>query len=398
MSTNRQTGAILLIAGTCIGAGMLALPITTAAAGFWPAIALLIVCWMAMYLTGLYVLEANLCVKENANFVSMAKATLGRWGEVVAWITYLLLLYSLMAAYLSGGGAILVNTLQPHFQQTLGNWIGPLPWVIVAALIIYCGAKPVDGLNRLFMIGLITTFIALVVFTSPHIKAAHLTSAHPAFLFAALPIVITAFGYHVIVPSLRVYLQSKIVPLKRTIFLGSVIPLVVYLIWEFVVFGAIPVGGAQGLLSILHSGQPATQLSASLAQVSDTSHLVVIARFFIFFAIASSFLGISFSIFDFIADGFKIPKTLIGRLLIAIITFLPPFLYAIAFPKGFILALSYAGVFVAILHGILPALMVGAARLKGLSVRYNAPGGVVGLLLILLFSATIIVAQISINL
>lgn len=291
MKINRQTGAILLITGTCIGAGMLALPATTAAAGFWPAIALLIVCWLAMYLTGLYVLEANLCVKENSNFVSMAKATLGRWGEVVAWITYLLLLYSLMAAYLSGGGAILVNALQPHFQHTLGDWIGPLPWVIVAALIIYCGAKPVDGLNRLFIIGLIATFIALVVFTSPHIKAAHLTAAHPGFLFAALPIVITAFGYHVIVPSLRVYLQSKIVPLKKTIFLGSFIPLVVYLIWEFVVFGAIPVEGPQGLLSILHSGQPATQLSASLAQISQTSYLVVIARFFIFFAIASSFLG-----------------------------------------------------------------------------------------------------------
>ena len=41
-------GAAFLIAGTSIGAGMLALPIKTAAAGFFPTIAMFIVVWCIM--------------------------------------------------------------------------------------------------------------------------------------------------------------------------------------------------------------------------------------------------------------------------------------------------------------------------------------------------------------
>jgi len=105
MHIKRLTGGVLLIAGTCVGAGMLALPITMGSSGFFISTLLLIACWLGTYLCGLYVLEANLCMPENSNYISMAKASLGRFGEVTAWITYLLLLYSLMASYLIGGAS-----------------------------------------------------------------------------------------------------------------------------------------------------------------------------------------------------------------------------------------------------------------------------------------------------
>lgn len=45
---HRLIGGILLVAGTTIGAGMLALPIVTGFAGFWPSIALFF-CLLALY-------------------------------------------------------------------------------------------------------------------------------------------------------------------------------------------------------------------------------------------------------------------------------------------------------------------------------------------------------------
>ena len=395
--TNKLFGSALLIAGTCIGAGMLALPVSTAASGFFPSIAILIIMWFAMYLTGLYVLEANLNVRAESNFVSMAKAALGKWGEVAAWLTYLLLLYSLMAAYLSGGGAIFVDVVKSQLHLSLGNWVGPLPWVFVIGLIIYLGARNVDGLNRILMIGLVATYFILILLAAPKVQPQHFVPVHPGHLFVALPIVITAFGYHVIIPSIRVYMKSDVKRLKRIVLFGSLTPLIVYILWEFIVFGTIPIVGDNGLTEILKSGQPATELTHALAGIIHNHFIVLTSRLFAFFAIASSFLGISFSIFDFIADGFAIRKTLLGRLYIAIITFLPPLLFSWLYPHGFIMALAWAGVFVAILHGILPALMVWQGRKKELSVNYQAPGGLMAMILIILFSIVVISAQFVVN-
>ena len=61
-------GGIALIAGTAIGAGMLALPCATYSLGFIPAALLLVLTWFFMTQTAFYFLEVNLNSKiSNAN-------------------------------------------------------------------------------------------------------------------------------------------------------------------------------------------------------------------------------------------------------------------------------------------------------------------------------------------
>ena len=72
--------AILLIAGTSIGAGMLALPVSTAQLGFPSAVALMIISWYIMYISALLMLEANLNFAPGANIISMADSYLGLFG------------------------------------------------------------------------------------------------------------------------------------------------------------------------------------------------------------------------------------------------------------------------------------------------------------------------------
>ncbi|GAH02366.1 unnamed protein product, partial [marine sediment metagenome] len=81
---NKVLGSILLVAGTSIGAGMLALPVITATSGFFYSMLLLAVCWVFMVLTGLLVLEVNLNLGVSNSYISMAKATLGPWGNRLA--------------------------------------------------------------------------------------------------------------------------------------------------------------------------------------------------------------------------------------------------------------------------------------------------------------------------
>lgn len=100
---HRLVGAMLLVAGTCIGAGMLALPVVSSPAGLYYAVGLLLVCWVFMTLSAFLILEVNLSLQGEPSYISMAYATLGRWGGFTTWISVLGLLYALLAAYLAGG-------------------------------------------------------------------------------------------------------------------------------------------------------------------------------------------------------------------------------------------------------------------------------------------------------
>jgi tyrosine-specific transport protein len=66
-------GGILLVAGSCIGAGMLALPILTGLSGFFPSLSILLASWAFMTFTGLLLVEVNGWFSNQVNLVSMSK-------------------------------------------------------------------------------------------------------------------------------------------------------------------------------------------------------------------------------------------------------------------------------------------------------------------------------------
>src|SRR3990167_7203343 len=93
---SKLIGSILLIVGTCIGAGMLALPIATAQLGFVGSLILLFSVWIVMTTGAFYILEVNLWLPQNSNLISMSRATIGPVGQIVSWINFLLMLYCLL--------------------------------------------------------------------------------------------------------------------------------------------------------------------------------------------------------------------------------------------------------------------------------------------------------------
>ena len=55
-----QISVIFLVGGTCIGGGMLALPVSTSLVGFLPSLVVMTLAWIFMTCTGLLILEVNL--------------------------------------------------------------------------------------------------------------------------------------------------------------------------------------------------------------------------------------------------------------------------------------------------------------------------------------------------
>lgn len=392
----RLLGGILFVAGTSIGAGMLALPVVTAAYGFWPATFLFIGSWLFMLLAALFMLEANLWLPLEANIISMARNTLGGMGEIIAWIFYLLLLYILMAAYLAGINSILQTFLGNFFHINLSVRSGILLLMLCAVFIIYLGMRAMDYINRFLMFGLIVCYFLLMLFIAPHLQLQQLMTGSLDHVWLALPVIMCSFGFQIIVPTLRVYLNTDVQAIKRVIIIGSSIPLLVYIIWEALILGVLPTQGPDGLLAMLKAGQPAVDLAQALKQSLGNSWLSSGAGCFGFFAITTSFVGVSLSLFDFLRDGLKNWRFTYGRLTAILLTVLPPALFVLLYPRGFILALGYAGTIVAILLGILPTLMVWRGRyvLKiANAASYRVPGGRVSLMIVLICSLTVIVVE-----
>ncbi len=355
--SNNFFGAILLISGTTIGAGMLALPVVTSFSGFLPSTLVFLFIWALMLVTAYFFLDVNLSVKGEPNLISMAGRTMGLPGKTVSWIFYLLLLYALLAAYIAASAPLFARGVQYILGWDLPCWLPPFFLPIVFGTVIYFGTKGVDYANRLLMLGLVLSYVLIVLFVPAHIESANFTHVDFAASLLSIPIVLTSFGFHIIIPSLTTYLEHNKKLLKKALLIGSLIPFVIYIIWQVLVLGVVP-------LSLLSQawveGASATD---PLAQVLGMGWIKVAARFFSFFAIVTSFLGVSLSLSDFLKDGCKLKKTWEGRLFAYGLTFIPPIVFVFTCRRGFYLALEYAGAFVAILLGVIPAAM--AWKLKG---------------------------------
>lgn len=393
----KKFGSILLVAGTAIGAGMLALPISTGAIGFWYSSLLFFAAFVFMLMSLFLLLEVTLWTKKpEANLITMARQQLGLGGEVIAWVSFLLLLYAVAAAYISAGGGLLLTVVNSALSLELTPNMGMGIFVLVFGCFVVFDTKAVDRVNRLFALALILSFFLLIIFTSPFVSAQNLTLGNPDYMWGVVPVVILSFTSHIIVPSLRTYLKSNVKELKRVLILGSLIPLVFYLIWELFILGTLPMTGDYSITEVGKQDHPIAALTHALYVLIGTPVVSIIVGCFSFFALVTSFFGVSLSLFDFLADGFRVKKNFSGKMSLLFMMFIPPLLFSIFYPKGFIVALGYAGVFVAVLYGILPAVMVWRGRyIKNIKEPYKVPGGKFTPAIVFLGALLIIFLQIA---
>ncbi|MGL5336670.1 MAG: aromatic amino acid transport family protein, partial [Enterovibrio sp.] len=114
-------------------------------------------------------------------------------------------------------------------------------------------------------------------------------------------------------------------------------------------------------------------------------------------ALATSFLGVSLGLFDFLAVNLKQKNNAVGRTVTAAITFVPPLGFALFYPQGFITALGFAAIALVILAVFLPVAMVWQQRKirdsANMAKGYRVAGGSIALLLAALCGVGVIVAQ-----
>ena len=393
MMNLKLIGGILLIVGTSIGAGILGLPIAAAEVGFLGGTLLLFLVWAFMLAGAFLILEANLMLPMNTNMISMAKKTIGLPGQVTAWVVYLLLLYSLLCAYIAGGSGLLSHLLQTTGLK-LGDGISAFLFTLIFGLVVYAGIQAVDKTNRLLISLKFFTLFVVVILLLPLVQIENLIAGDffNIVSITAITVTITSFGWAILIPSLRTYYNDDLSSLKKVITIASLVPLVCYLAWDFAIMGVLPLTGPESLQTILESENSTGTLVRVLSDKANTSITIAFINAFTSISVLTSFLGVALCLTDFLADGLNLEKKGRSNVGLHLLTFIPALLISIFIPGLFITALKYAGIYCIILLVLLPAWMVWSGRKNpNLTSRYQFPGGTVMLAIVLMVSVGVLV-------
>ena len=242
MLKNKTLGSALIIAGTSIGAGMLAIPLTSAGIGFGYTVLLLVGLWAILSYSGLLFVE----VYQTAEYLDDGVATLaekyfGVLGRALATFSLLILLYALSAAYITGGGSLLAGLPTAFGGEPLELKTAILLFTLVLGSFVVIGTKGVDGATRMLFIGKLIAFAFVLFMMLPKVKVDNLLALplDYAFVISAAPIFFTSFGFHIIMGSVNKYLDGSVAKFRRAILIGTSIPLVAYLVWQLSTHGVL---------------------------------------------------------------------------------------------------------------------------------------------------------------
>lgn len=382
----------MIIAGTTIGAGMLALPLASAGIGFSTSLMIMIALWAFMAYTALLMIEVHQHAEQDATLHTLAKQFLGTKGKWVASFAMMFLFYALCAAYIAGGGAQFGERIASFTGIEVSSTTATLLFTLLVAAIVTVGTATVDKVNRVLFLIKIVAMALVLTFLAPNVTESYLLSmpVEQGLVIAAIPVIFTSFGFHGSIPAIVNYLDGHTPSLRKAILIGSAIPLLIYIFWQVVTLGVVN-------QSTLLENQGLSALISTLSTTVHQSNLGQAIGIFADLALLTSFLGVSLGLFEFLGDTIKKRTNGNSRLVVGLVTFLPPMGFAMFYPQGFIMALGYAAIALAVLAIFLPIMMAKKARSQAQESHYQVFGGNVGLVASSVIGVLIIGAQVLIT-
>ena len=382
---NKTVGSTLLVAGTMIGAGMLAMPLTSAGIGFGFTLVLLLGLWALLTFSALLFVELYQTAESDAGIGTLAEQYFGKTGRIIATAVLIIFLYALIAAYVSGGGSLLKDLLPESF----GDKVSILLFTVIFGSFIVIGTHSVDKINRVLFFVMLAAFAVVLSLMLPEIKFDNLmaTPIDNALIISASPVFFTAFGFHGSIPSLNKYLDGNVKALRISILAGSAITLCAYILWQMSTHGLLT---QNEFLQILKEDATLNGLVKATLAITGSNMIAGAVKLFSTLALVTSFLGVGLGLLECIEDLLKRSFNIsAGRISLGLMTFIPPLVFALFYPEGFILALGYAGQMFAFYAVVLPVSLVWKARRAHTNLPYKVWGGNLTLIIVLVLGVII---------
>jgi tyrosine-specific transport protein len=306
---------------------------------------------------------------------------MGPIGEGATALLFWFLLTSIVTAYTSEGGELVAEVAREQLSVTVPPFFAATVFIAFFAGLDFFGTERVDIVNRILVLGLVSSFLGLLLIGIPNINSSLLSRVDWATVYPnAISVGILSFGAQNVVPTLLRYLGGDPKRTQQAVLIGSLIPLAMYCIWEALFLGIVPYdpnGAKMEVVSAL--GNLGGTIVQDLVEVFSAC------------AIGSSMAGASVSLVDFFQDAMalltdsdnthesvKTDSNVGKRLLSSVLALGPPLTVAFVYPDAFLGILENAGLIGGVsLYGLLPSFWVYQLR-KNEGRDGMMPGRIVG--------------------
>jgi tyrosine-specific transport protein len=361
--------SVALIVGNLIGAGILGLPVETGLAGLLPSIIGLITAGAVMGITAV-ILGNQACKQRSKTFdyPSLYEKLLGKAGKWVAVGANLIILYGLLTAYFTGGADVIAGIAGEYIHKDI-----ILLFFAAVLIAVTCSKLSlIHKLNIIFIFVLFICFAFILAIAFGNIEVSNMRYSNWFFMPATLPIIITSFHFHNIIPVITANLKWDKKKFRKSVYWGIIIALVLNTLWIFTAIGVLPLTGENSLLNAWTNNLPAT---VPMEKLFNNIYFQVLASLFALTAICSSFFANGLGLQSFITDLLNNTFKKQNRLLVIILTFLPPLFISYIYPDIFLKALEVVGgIGIVTLFIILPCYVVlkDRSQNKYLHMLYSA--------------------------
>ncbi|MCF7792000.1 MAG: hypothetical protein K9L78_04095 [Victivallales bacterium] len=349
----------LLVSGNLIGAGILGIPISAGLDGLFPSLIGMVIYGSAMFFTA-YVIGKEVCETREVtfNYPSLYKKYLKDFGKWIAIVTNMLILYGLLVAYIAGGSQI-ISSLFPHSLNIF--YIQTFFFLFVTFLTL-TGVEIIRKYNVLLMILLWSAFIYIVVKGQFNVEPSRLLYTDWAFLPAALPIILTSFHFHNIIPTISKKMNWHLKSIATAMIVGMVVGFAMNALWLETGLGMLPLSGGEN--SIAASYVKGLPITVQIFSIIKSKIFIAASLGFALLAIITSYFANGLGLLDFSVDLTYSVFGIKSKTVNILVTFLPPYIIATVYPSVFLKAINIVGgIGIVILFGILPC-FISYAKFK----------------------------------
>ena len=345
----------LMVTGNLLGAGILALPVNLGPAGMIPAAIGITAVWALMLYSSFVLADQKELVQgDTGGLPSFFGLKLGPTAKWIAVAADLIVLYGVLTAYLTGTTTILEGLFKIPLPQPV---ICLIYFAVVAGLTSF-GVNILRKCNAGILVAMGVTFLMLIAMTESHVNAARAVPMRWDFLPAAMPVVLTAFLYHNLIPTVCRELNNDRRAIRLTMFIGSAIGLGMNLLWTGTVFCSLPFTDPKDI-SILNAFNLDLPATIPLSLMLNNPLFTDIGLMFAVLSMTAAFMANGQALRDFLLDLTDTCFNCRNRTLIWVLSFLPPLLVAVFYPGIFLTAMNVVGgVGVCVIFGVLPSLLL----------------------------------------
>jgi len=272
--------SISTLIGFTIGAGILGIPFVVAKAGFLTGILNIIILGILILTLNLYLGEVTLRTKGIHQLTGYAKIYLGKVGHYLMIFAFIIFSYGALTAYIIKIGELLNALLSPIFGGTI--IIYSIIFFILSFIIVYEGVRIVEKSEVSMVFLIFIMVIILAIFTIPNLNINNLTNFNINNFFIPYGVVLFAFAAIPAIPAMNEELKNNKKDLRKAIILGSLIPLVIYILFALIVVGVTGINTTDGAM-------------LGLATVLGNK-ILILGSIFGILTMATSFVAVSFAL------------------------------------------------------------------------------------------------------